>query len=220
MIRIANNHPPLRAADTAEEGPAGPRCSYSGCGRPQGRHRQWQCHPQRPAVCGRAPGSERGHDCECLWRGVLLCTDPFLSFLYQAVSEDALCNSSVLMLHLVRGRCNHILHCMHGMHMTLFLQGRTTFPFCPCGHGFMPHPDFPSVGTDGFRRTDVWTNLDELVSLLGKLSANAPPGVLVASTDMLLTTASKHGESVEMPKLCGQSCHLQRPFLLKALSPT
>lgn len=81
------------------------------------------------------------------------------------VSEDTLCSFHILILHM----------------------GRTTFPFCPYGHGFMPHPSpSPSPSPE---RTETWTNFDELMLFLDRLCAGTPPGVWVASTDMLLTSS-------------------------------
>ena len=92
----------------------------------------------------------------------------------QVVSEDTLCSFHILILHM----------------------GRTTFPFCPCGHGFMPHPSpAPSA-----QRTETWTNFDQLMLFLDRLCAGTPPGVWVASTDMLLT--SINGISGELVCVC------------------
>ena len=59
----------------------------------------------------------------------------------------------------------------------------------------MPHPSVLHPRENGgFERTEVQTNLDELMLLLGKLCAHTPPGVWVASTDMLLTCTGREGE--------------------------
>lgn len=63
----------------------------------------------------------------------------------------------------------------------------TTFPFSPCGHGFMPHPSSPQPGEgSGFDQTEVKNNIDHMMELLGKLCADTPPGVWVVNTDVFL----------------------------------
>lgn len=66
----------------------------------------------------------------------------------------------------------------------------------------MPHPySLPAEELKGFERTEVCTNLDELISLVTGLSVATPPGVWVASTDMLLISKDKHSES-KLESLC------------------
>ena len=59
----------------------------------------------------------------------------------------------------------------------MFLQG-TTFPFSPCGHGFMPDSTSPQldggsgkerVGGNEFKKTEVTMNIDRLVETLNKV---------------------------------------------------
>ena len=52
----------------------------------------------------------------------------------------------------------------------------------------MPHPSPPPVDV-----TEIWTNLDDLLTFLSCVCANTPPGVWVASTDMLLTVEGTNG---------------------------
>ena len=59
----------------------------------------------------------------------------------------------------------------------MFLQG-TTFPFSPCGHGFMPDSSSPQlqggsgeerVGGNDFKKTEVTMNIDRLVETLNQV---------------------------------------------------
>lgn len=60
----------------------------------------------------------------------------------------------------------------------------------------MPHPSSlrPGETNKGFEQTEMWTNFDELLRFLERLCVHTPPGVWVASTDMLLTVNENFGE--------------------------
>ena len=59
----------------------------------------------------------------------------------------------------------------------------------------MPYPSpLSSAKTEGFEQTEMWTNLDQLLRVLGGLCADSPAGMWVASTDMLLHSDTKQGE--------------------------
>ena len=90
----------------------------------------------------------------------------------------------------------------------------------------MPHPySPPSEGTKGFQRTEMWTNVDELLDFLGRLSVNAAAGVWVSSTDMLLTTSNGHSSEsggVMVTETCVPPCICPQnpPCLLSVLNLT
>lgn len=52
----------------------------------------------------------------------------------------------------------------------LAFQG-STFPFSPCGHGFMPDPSSSQPGSedDAFEHTEITTNIDTLLSSLSQV---------------------------------------------------
>lgn len=59
----------------------------------------------------------------------------------------------------------------------------------------MPHPTAPQhQEAQGFKQTEIQTNFDDLIEFLGDLCENTPPGMWVASTDMLLTVSGEKGE--------------------------
>ncbi len=59
----------------------------------------------------------------------------------------------------------------------------------------MPHPSVVrSEERGGFECTELRTNLDELMVVLGWLCVDRAPGVWVASTDMLLTHTDRDSE--------------------------
>ena len=71
--------------------------------------------------------------------------------------------------------CVDKLECRHLY--TISLQG-TTFPFSPCGHGFMPDSTSPQlhggggeegVGGIDFKKTEVTMNIDRLVETLNQV---------------------------------------------------
>ena len=83
----------------------------------------------------------------------------------------------------------------------VFPSQGSTFPFSPCGHAFMPHPDWsrtqspsPNGEESGIAQTELKTNIDHLLEVLTQLAPRPPPGVWVCSTDMLLTVPPQLGE--------------------------
>lgn len=62
----------------------------------------------------------------------------------------------------------------------------------------MPHPSSLSIAeVEGLGHTEIWTNLDHFLSIFGQLCKDTPPGVWVASMDMLLTVSGTCGESAQ-----------------------